>query len=116
MVGRNTRRRALVDTNSGSIIKGRMVLLRNFNAHSPDSNIHYGKRRDMTELERLLDTHDLILNNEPGKAKRLTLKKPTSIIYLIFTTPKIGALETLIIDEEISMLSGHEVIVCDLAG
>lgn len=55
----------------------------------------------------------MILNNEPGQATRHTCRNTTFIINLTFTNPKIGALETWIIDKKLSMLPDHEVIVCN---
>lgn len=37
------------------------------------------------------------------------------IINITFTTPDIGVLDTSFIDEDLSTLSDHEVVVCDLA-
>lgn len=59
--------------------------------------------------------HNLILNNELGKAIRLTPQNTTSIINLMLTTPEVGKLDTWIIDEELSTPTDHEVIVSDLA-
>lgn len=75
-----------------SIIEGIVILRGNFNVHSPDWNIHCGERTDATGLEGLVDTYNLILNIEPGKATRPTQRKITSIINLTFTTHDIGVL------------------------
>lgn len=39
-------RRALADTNWGSLLEGRAILLGDFNANSPEWNLHYGQRSD----------------------------------------------------------------------
>lgn len=69
-----------------------MVLLGDFNAHNPDWNVHYGQKMNVTELEILVMTYNLILNNKPRKATRPTRRKMTSIIYLAFTIPNNSAL------------------------
>lgn len=48
----------------------------------------------MAELERMVDTYDLILNNESKKVTRPTRRKITSIIDLIYTTVDICTLDT----------------------
>lgn len=69
----------------------------------------------MAGLEVLIERHDLILNNEPTGAIRLTCRNTTSIINLTFITLEIGALDTWVVDEEFSTSSDHEVIVYDFA-
>lgn len=48
-----------------SNIEGRLVILGNLNAQSPDCNMYCGKRLNVMGLERLVDTDYLILNNKP---------------------------------------------------
>lgn len=60
----------------------------------------------------LMDNHDLILNNKPGKVTKLTWRKTTLIIDPKFITPKTGALDTLVINKQPSTQSDYEVIVC----
>lgn len=62
-----------------------------------------------------MNTYGLILNNEPGKVTRTPQGKITSIIDLIFTTPDIGALNMLVINNKLTTLSAHEFIVYQLA-
>lgn len=61
-----------------------------------------------------MEKHDLILNNEPEVLTRPTQNNGTSIIDLTFTTPDIRALDALVIDYDMSTLSDHDLVVCDL--
>lgn len=67
----------------------------------------------MARLKRVLNVHDLILNNKPGKTILPTWRKTTLIIKLTFTTAEVDALDTCIINEELSTLLHHEIIVCN---
>lgn len=78
--------------------------------------MHYGERRDQTELKRLVENNHLTLNNEPGKATRPVQRTTTSCIELAFTTTDIRALDTKVIGEELRTPLDYEVIVCGLAG
>lgn len=98
-----------------SIIEGRVVLLSDFNAYSLDRNVHYSKISDAMELGRLVNTHNLILNNKSGNATGPTRRKTTTIINFKFITTDIGALDILVMDDEISTPSDHEIIFRDLA-
>lgn len=75
-------------------MKGRVILLGEFNAHSPHWNFHCGERRNMAGLKALIDGYSLIVNSEPGQATRLTRGSKTSIIDFTFTTLEVGALDT----------------------
>lgn len=70
-----------------------MVILGEFNAHSQNMNVYWEEGRDAAELEQLVDTYNLIVNNELEKATRPTRSKITSIINLRYTTPDIGILD-----------------------
>lgn len=93
-VRRNTRERELVDTDCESIIEGRMILLGDFNAHRPDWNVHWGTRRAVKWHKELVKSHDLIMNNGPGKATWRNKRKTISINDLTLTTAKVGMLDT----------------------
>lgn len=75
-------------------MEGRVILLGDINAHSPQSNHHSGERRDAAGLETPVERHDLIYNNEPGKTTRPTCRNTTSIINLTFNTQEIGELDS----------------------
>lgn len=96
-------------------MKSRVILLGDFNAHSPDWNMHCGEMRNTSGLEALIKGHDLILNNEPGQSTGPTRKRRTSIIDRISTTLELGTMDTWIIDEELSTTSENEVVVFVLA-
>lgn len=96
-------------------MEGRVILLEDFNTQSLEWNLHCGEMRDTVSLEALVGGQGLILNNEPEKTIRPTRRNTASIFDLTFTTLEIGALDTWIIDKELSTLSDHEEIVCDLA-
>lgn len=106
--------RAIADTDWDSLVEGRVILLGDFNAHSSEWNLHCRKKRDAADLQALIEKHYLILNNELEKATRPTRRNTTSIMDLTFTTQEIGALDTWIIDRELSTPSNYEVIVCEL--
>lgn len=74
-------------------MEGRVILLGDFNAHSPKWNLHFGERSNAAGLEALVDRHDLILNNELGMVTRPTQRNTTSIIDLTFTTQEIRVLD-----------------------
>lgn len=76
-----------------------MVLLGDFNAHSPEWNVHYGEKREAVGVEKFVGAYNIILNNEPEKALPPTRRKMTSIIDLTFTTPDIGAPNMWVIDD-----------------
>lgn len=79
-------------------MEGKVILLKDFNDHSLEWNLHCGERRDTAGLKTLIERHDLILNNEPGKVTRLTHWTTTAINNLKFTTTDIGELDSWIID------------------
>lgn len=92
-----------------------MVLLRDFNVHSPEWNIHSGEKRDAARLVKLIESYNLILNNEEGKEMWLTQAEITSIIDLAVTTRDIRNIDMWVIDDELTTPSDHEVIVGDFA-
>lgn len=99
LTGRNTRRKALADVEWERIVEGSTVLLGNFNACSTQENVRYRERKDSTGLETLIENHNYICNNELVRATRPTRGQTTSIIHLNFTTTKLRALDSSIIDE-----------------
>jgi hypothetical protein len=57
-------RRAFIDINWDPILRGRCLILRDFNAHSPLWNALNSIRKDAETLERLIDRYGLFINNE----------------------------------------------------
>lgn len=53
-------------------MKGRVILLGYFNAHSSDRNLHCSEMRDAACLVALIEEYDLIINNNPEQATRPT--------------------------------------------
>lgn len=68
----------------------------------------------MAGIEALTEGYGRILNNEQEEATRPTRRSINSIINLIFTTLDVTALDTWIIDWELSTRSDHEAIVFDM--
>lgn len=60
--------------------------------------------RHVGGLEVQVEKHDVILNNKSQRGLRPTRRNMTYIINFTFTTPEIGALDTWVIDEKLSML------------
>lgn len=84
------------------IREGRVVLLRDINAHSPQWNVHCRERRDTAGLKTLIEEYNLICNNKPGRAIRLTRGQITSIIDPTFTTSELSALDCWVIDKKLA--------------
>lgn len=70
-------------------MEGRVVLLGDFNTHSPERNLHCGGEKDEAGLKVLLEGYSLIQNKEPGVVTRLTCTSMTSIIHLTFTSKEV---------------------------
>lgn len=66
-------------------------------------------------MKTLLETYDLKCNNKSGKTIRQTKGHATSIIYVTFTTLTLVVLDFCTIDEELTTLSDHELIVFNIA-
>jgi Endonuclease-reverse transcriptase len=94
------------------LLRGRVVLLGDFNAHSPAWNPLISNRKDAAHLERIIEDYGLILNNEPGAVTRPG-KSSGSIIDLTFTTLEMGPLESWAIETESPSPSDHELIVLE---
>lgn len=93
-VGRNTRRRALTDTDWNSIIEYREILLGDLNANRLEGNVYCGERRDTAGLQRLVETYDLIRKNKPETATWPTWWKMTLFIDLTYMTSNKDPLHT----------------------
>ena len=59
-------KRAIEDINWNIILRGRAILLRDFNAYNPAWNPLITTRIRAGPLEQIIEDYDLILNNESG--------------------------------------------------
>jgi Endonuclease-reverse transcriptase len=95
-------------------LRGRAVLLRDFNAHSPLWD-PFQTRKNIGPLEDIIAKFGLILNNEPGAitrpAEAVNSCYLRSIINLTFITPEIESLESWAIEIDHLTPSDHELIV-----
>jgi Endonuclease-reverse transcriptase len=89
----DSNRRAINDIDWEPLIKGRTILLEDFNAYSPMWNPLITRLTDATSLEAIINRFNLILNNEPGIITRPNLMRNKSIIDLTFTTTDIDLLD-----------------------
>ena len=105
--------RAIEDITWNTLLRGRAVLLGDFNAHSPAWNPLISRRIDAGPLEQLIKDYNLILNNEPGAITRPGKDNRGSIIDLTFTTEELGPLELWAIETEWPTPSDHELIVLE---
>lgn len=103
-------RRALEDILWDQVIRGRVLLLGDMNAHSPIWNSHCQIRKNSKPLEDLIEKFDFFINNEPGRTTR-PASKGISIIDLAFSTTELGFLTLWEIPEEYPSLSDHELIL-----
>jgi hypothetical protein len=111
-------RRALEDIGWGQIIRGRCLILGDFNAHSPIWNAHAVERKDAGPLERLIDDHDLIVNNDPDEPIRPYKPRAMGdqgvpkilIIDLIISNQALGPLMACEIETEASIMLDHVMI------
>lgn len=92
------------------LIEGRTILAGDFNARSPTWDRWIVGRQNAGTTERLIERHDLIVNNNDHQATRRG-KNCKSVIDLTLSSRKVGALTTWEIDEELATTSDHEVIV-----
>ncbi|KHN93671.1 Endonuclease/exonuclease/phosphatase [Metarhizium album ARSEF 1941] len=92
------------------LIEGRTILAGDFNARSPKWDRWIVGRQNAGTTERLIERHDLIVNNNDHQATRRG-KNCKSVIDLTLSSRKVGALTTWEIDEELATTSDHEVIV-----
>lgn len=92
------------------LIEGRTILAGDFNARSPAWDPWVAGRQNAGTTERLIERHELIVNNNDYQPTRCG-KNCRSIIDLTLSTRRVGALVTWEIDENLATTSGHEVIV-----
>ena len=92
------------------LIVGRTILAGDFNARSPAWDPWVSGRRNAGTTERLIERHDLIINNNDHQSTRWG-KNCKSIIDLTLSTRQVGALTAWDIDSNLATTSDHEVIV-----
>jgi hypothetical protein len=105
-------RRAIEDIRWEPVLRGRVILLGDFNAHSPAWDPLISSRTEAGPLEQIIEDYNLILNNEPGAITRPG-KTRGSIIDLTFTTLDMGPLESWAVERDNPTPSDHELIVLE---
>ncbi len=95
------------DVNWEPVIRGRVLIARDINAHSPVWNAYCHQKQNASVLEEIIDEYGLLVNNEPRRSTR-----PVSqVIDLALSTPALGPLTLWEIPEEYPTLSDHELIL-----
>lgn len=102
-------RRAIEDMSWQSLIKRRVLIVGDMNAHSSMWNPHCHKRQNAGPLETLIETYELFINNDPDYATRPS-SGGISIIDLALTSPQLGPLRVWEIPEE---YPSHELILVE---
>jgi hypothetical protein len=92
------------------LIEVRSILAGDFNARSPAWDPWVSGRQNAGTTERLIERHELIVNNNDQQATRCG-KNCKSIIDLTLSTRGVGALVKWEIDESMATTSDHEIIV-----
>ena len=107
-----TLRRAIQDIRWRSVIRGRVLIVGDMNAHSPVWNPHCHQRQNAGPLEELIETYELLVNNDTDCPTRLGSRR-ISIIDLALTSPGLGLLWVWEIPKEHLSLSDHELILLE---
>jgi ribonuclease HI len=106
-------RRAIEDMNWGVLMRGRVLVVGDMNAHSPRWNPASMQGHPSAKvLEELVDKYQLIINNQLGTYTR---KASKAVLDLALTTIEMGPLTTWEIPEGYPSLSDHELIVLEWA-
>lgn len=92
------------------MIRVRVLLLGDVNAHSPIWNPHCRRRKNAQPLEDLIERFDLLINDESERTTRPAIDGVT-IIDLALSTVKLGFLTLWEIPEDHPSLSDHELIL-----
>ena len=103
-------RRAIQDICWRSVIRGRVLIVGDMNAHSSIWNPHCRQKQNAGPLEELIETYELLINNDTDFPTRPG-SRGISIIDLALTSPDLGLLRGWEIPEEYPSLSDHELIV-----
>ena len=105
-------RRAIPDISWRLVIKGRVLIIGDMNAHSPVWNPYCRQNVNAGPLEELIESFELILNNNTDFPTRSS-SRGISIIDLALTSPALGPLRIWEIPEDYSSLSDHELILIE---
>ena len=85
-------RRAIEDFPWQAIIKRRVLIVGDMNAHSPVWNPHCHLKKNAGPLEELIDSYELIVNNDPDYATCPSSRGQLSIIDLALTSLELSQL------------------------
>ena len=107
-----TVRRAMQDIPWRSVIKGRVLILGDMNAHSTMWNPHCRQKQNAGPLEELIERYELMVNNDTDFPTR-PASRGISIIDLALTSPALGPLRAWEIPEEYPSFSDHELILVE---
>ncbi len=105
-------RRAIQNIPWRLVIRGRVLIIGDMNAHSSMWNPHCRQNVNAGPLEELIESYELIFNNDtefPMRPSSLGI----SIINLALTSPDLGSLRMWEIPEEYPSLSDHELILVE---
>lgn len=81
------------------------------NAHNLVLNPHCHLKKNAGPLEELIDSCELIVNNDPNYATRPSSRGQLSIIDLALTCPELGQLPVWEIPEKYPSLSDNKLIL-----
>ena len=105
-------RRAIQDISWRYIMRGRVLIIGDMNAHSPIWNPHCQQNINAGPIEELIESYELIVNNNTDFPTRPSSPK-ISIIDLALTSLDLGPLRIWEIPEEYPSLSDHQLILIE---
>ncbi len=105
-------RRAIQDIPWGLVIRGRVLIVGDMNAHSNMWNPHCRQKQNAGLLEEIIETYDLIVNNDTDFPTR-PASRGISIIDLALISPDLNLVQVWEIPEENPSLSDHEPILLE---
>ncbi len=108
----NSIRRVIQDIPWNLVIRGRVLIVGDMNAHSPMWNPRYHQRQNAGPLEELIETYELLVNNNTDFPTR-PASRGVFIIDLALTSSDLGLLRVWEIPEEYPSLSDHELILLE---
>ena len=108
----STVRRAIQDISWRRVIRGRVLVVGDMNAHSSMWNPHCRQKANAGPLEELIESYELMVNNDTDFPTRPS-SPGISIIDLALTSPELGLLRVWEIPEEYPSLSDHELILME---